>query len=159
MECFSNVFGHMPWSDPKSVFRVLLGTLGAKNAKEHSKALFGALRGKCPKSLEKHSVGHFQARAPEHSCKWRPGSQSKPTTEFAQPHFSRSNGGHPQREGTNLGVCLFLYGWDCPGVRLQIWVCLICVISPHSNGAVQIRVGLESIVSFLSIFCVIYHKE
>ena len=27
-------------------------------------------------------------------------------------------------------------------MRLQIWVCLICVISPHSNGAVQIRVGL-----------------
>ena len=24
--------------------------------------------------------------------------------EFAQPHLSRSNGAHPQREGTNLGV-------------------------------------------------------
>ena len=24
--------------------------------------------------------------------------------EFAQPRLSRSNGGHPQREGTNLGV-------------------------------------------------------
>ena len=24
--------------------------------------------------------------------------------EFAQPRSSRSNGGHPQREGTNLGV-------------------------------------------------------
>ena len=28
-------------------------------------------------------------------------------------------------------------------MRLQIWVWLVCVISPHSNGAVQIRVGLE----------------
>ena len=28
-------------------------------------------------------------------------------------------------------------------MRLQIWVCLICVKSPYSNGAVQIRVGLE----------------
>ena len=39
-----------------------------------------------------------------------------------------------------------VYGWSHPGVRPQIWVCLItliCVISPHSNGAVQIRVGLE----------------
>ena len=23
------------------------------------------------------------------------------------------------------------------------WVCLICAVSPHSNGAVQIRVGVE----------------
>ena len=29
---------------------------------------------------------------------------SKPTTEFAQPRLGGSNGGHPQREGTNLGV-------------------------------------------------------
>ena len=28
-------------------------------------------------------------------------------------------------------------------MRLQIWVCLICVFSPHLDGAVQIRVGLE----------------
>ena len=39
-------------------------------------------------------------------------------------------------------------GIPLAGVRLQIWVCLICVISvalisPYSNGAVQIRVGLE----------------
>ena len=31
-------------------------------------------------------------------------ASSKPTTEFAQPGLSKSNGGHPQREGTNLGV-------------------------------------------------------
>ena len=28
-------------------------------------------------------------------------------------------------------------------MQRQIWVCLICVIAPHSNGSVQIRVGLE----------------
>ena len=28
-------------------------------------------------------------------------------------------------------------------MTLQIWVCLICVISSYSNGAVQIRAGLE----------------
>ena len=28
-------------------------------------------------------------------------------------------------------------------VRLQICVCLIRLISPHSNGVVQIQVGLE----------------
>ena len=54
-------------------------------------------------------------------------ASSKPTTEFAQPRLSRSNGGPPQQEGAHLGVCLFLYGWSCPGVRLQIWVCLIYV--------------------------------
>ena len=30
-----------------------------------------------------------------------------------------------------------------PGARMQIWVCLICVIPTYSDGAVQIRVGLE----------------
>ena len=29
------------------------------------------------KALKKHSVGHFPGRAPGHSCKWRPGSQTK----------------------------------------------------------------------------------
>ena len=46
-------------------------------------------------------------------------------------------------ERVQIWVYLFLHGWYCPGVRLQIWACLICVISTHSNGAVQIRVGLE----------------
>ena len=39
------------------------------------KTLLGALRGNRAKSLKKHSVGHFQARGPRHSCKWRLGSQ------------------------------------------------------------------------------------
>ena len=62
--------------------------------------------------------------------------------EFAQPRLSRSNGGRPQREGIRLGM-LFLHCSSYPGVRLQIWVSLICVISPHSNGAARIRVGLK----------------
>ena len=40
-------------------------------------------------------------------------------------------------------MCLFPYGWYYLGVRLQIRVCLIRVISRYSNGAVQIWVGLE----------------
>ena len=39
--------------------------------------LFWALRASCQKALKKPSVGHFRARAPGHSCKWRPGSQPK----------------------------------------------------------------------------------
>ena len=45
-------------------------------------------------------------------------------------------------ERVQIWVCLFLYGWYDPGAMLQICVCLICVLSPCSNGAVQIRVGL-----------------
>ena len=53
------------------------GIFGPKKPQKATrKALFRALRGRCPKLLKKHSVGHFQARAPEHSCKWRPGSQT-----------------------------------------------------------------------------------
>ena len=69
---------------------------------------------------------------------------SKPTTEFAQLYLSRSKGGHPQREGTYLGV--FVPIWlvlpRCEATN-RFWVCLICVISPYSTGAVQDRVGLE----------------
>ena len=49
---------------PKSAFWVLFGTFWAKKkAKSTQKALFGALRGRCPKAL-KHSVGHSPARGP-----------------------------------------------------------------------------------------------
>ena len=55
---------------------MLLGDFQAqKRPKNTQKALFGALRGRCPKLPKKHSVGHFQAQAPEHACKWRAGSQ------------------------------------------------------------------------------------
>ena len=57
-ECFLSGFWHF-WAQ--------------ETPKSTQKALFGALRGRCPKSLKKHSVGHFQARG--HSCKWRQGSQ------------------------------------------------------------------------------------
>ena len=55
--------------------------------------------------------------------------QSPNPPEFAQPRLSRSNSSHPQREGTNLGVCLFLYGWYCPGARLQIRCGCVCSVS------------------------------
>ena len=38
-------------------------------------------------------------------CSSGKGDQRAPNPpEFAQPCLSRSNGGHPQREGTDLGV-------------------------------------------------------
>ena len=55
-ECFLSAFWHF---------------LAPKTAKNTRKALFGALRGRWPKLLKKHSMGHFQARAPEHSCRDR----------------------------------------------------------------------------------------
>ena len=71
-------------------------------------------------------------------------ASSKLTTEFAQPRLSRSSGGHPQREGTNLGVFGPCFDWYCPGVRLQIWVCLICVISPTQTELCKFGCGLGS---------------
>ena len=35
---------------------------------------------------------------------WPNSTSSKPRTEFAQPGLSRSNGSHPQRDGTHLDV-------------------------------------------------------
>ena len=55
------------------LFECFLALLGLKKRqKAVKKALRGALRARCPKTLKKHSV-----RAPERSCKWRPGSQHK----------------------------------------------------------------------------------
>ena len=62
--------------------------------------------------------------------------------EFAQPRLSRSNDSHPQREGINLGV--FISVWlVLPRYEATNLGVLICIISPYSNGAVQIQVGLE----------------
>ena len=59
-----------------------------------------------------------------------------------KPWLSRSNGGHPQREGTNLGV--FVPIWlvlpRCEATNLGVFD--LCHFA-YSNGAVQIRVGLE----------------
>ena len=49
----------------------------------------------------------------------------------------------PNKKGCKFGcVCSYTIG-HCPGVGVQIRVCLICVISTYSNGTVQIRVCLE----------------
>ena len=45
--------------------------------------------------------------------------------------------------GYKFGCVCSEIGWYYAGVTLQIWVCLICVILPYSNGAVQVQVGLE----------------
>ena len=74
------LLGPGPESAPRSAFWAILGTclgvpqrvlfecflafLGPKKTpKSTQKALFGALRGRCPKLPKKHSEGHFQARA------------------------------------------------------------------------------------------------
>ena len=100
-------------------------------------------------SLEGRQVKTKKRTIPRKSSllKWQPEvCQRAPNPpKFAQPRLSRSNGGHPQREGTILGV--FVPIWHNPSVRLQIWVCLIChfaLISPYSNGAVQIRLWVWS---------------
>ena len=62
-------------------------------------------------------------------------------------------------ERVQIWVCLFLCGWYYPGVRLQIWVCLICVISTYSNGAVQIRMGLELPLIFFRVFKPFFSSE
>ena len=66
----------------------------------------------------------------------------------AQPRLSRvKRPRRPQREGTNLGV--FVPIWlvlpRCEATNyLGVFVlCHFALISPYSNGAVQIRVGLE----------------
>ena len=64
---------------------------------------------------------------------------SKPS-RVAQPGLSRSNGSHPQQEGTNLGVPIWLV---LPRREATDRLCLICAISTYLNGAVQLRVGLE----------------
>ena len=51
-------------SAPKSFFECFWDSFGAKKTpKSTQKALFGALRARCPKTLKKQSVGHFPAQA------------------------------------------------------------------------------------------------
>ena len=59
-ECFLSAFGHVK---------------AQKTPTKHSKSTLRGTPRQVPKLPKKHSVGHFQARAPEHSCKWRQGSQ------------------------------------------------------------------------------------
>ena len=61
--------------------------------------------------------------------------------EFAQPRLSRSNGVHPQREGTNLGVFvpIWLVLRRCEATNLDVFD--LCHFA-RPNGAVQIRVCL-----------------
>ena len=72
-ECFLGTWLRVP---QRVLFECFLALFFApKTPKSTRKALFGALGARCPKTLKKHSGGHFRARAPEHSCKWRLGFQ------------------------------------------------------------------------------------
>ena len=47
--------------------------------------------------------------------------------------------------GGPIWVCLFLCGCYCPGVRLQVWVCLICVKRGFANsGGLGARCAIKS---------------
>ena len=59
-----------------SAFWRFLGPKSAQKAlKKHSKSTLWSTPRQVPEIAQKHSVGHFQARARGHSCKWRQGSQ------------------------------------------------------------------------------------
>ena len=71
-----------------------------------------------------------------------PTQQARNPPEFAEPRLSRSNGSHPQREGTNLGV--FVPIWLVLPRREATNLNLFDLChSTHSSRAVQIRVGLS----------------
>ena len=59
----------VPQRVPSECFLALFAPKGTQEA------LLAALRARCPEALKKHFMGHFPARAPGHSCKWRPESQ------------------------------------------------------------------------------------
>ena len=63
--------------------------------------------------------------------------------EFAQPCLSRSNGGHPQREGTNLGV--FVPIWSvlprCEATNLGVFDSVS--FRPTQTGLCKLGVCLE----------------
>ena len=80
-ECLLSVFGHLAESAPKSVLSAFWRSLAPKPPKSTQKALFVAFGPRCPKTLKKH----FPARAPEHSCKWRPGLQNLAIYRPCQP--------------------------------------------------------------------------
>ena len=111
--------------------------MGGKNPRQNSNRNLGVLRPNSTLqgfSLKVSMYVHYATAVLEHFRS----AISKPTTEFAQPLLSRVKWRSSQREGTNLGVFVPTTS-HYVGVRLQIWVCLICVISPFSNGAVQIH--------------------
>ena len=67
--CFLSNFGTFLRSAPQ---RVLRGV--------------GHFEVRSPKSLKKHPLGHFPARVPGHSCRWRPGSQVLTLTPSYEIH-------------------------------------------------------------------------
>ena len=92
--------------------------------------VWGSGRGKCEGNLSKKAIilGNSTTIKSGKFANFMVRNQRTPNPpEFAQPCLSMSNGGHPQREGTNLGV--FVPVWlVLPRCDVQICVCLICVI-------------------------------
>ena len=65
--CFWALASECPTESFLSVFWYLWGR-AKKDAKKHSKRTLWGTPSQVPKSTQKHSVGHFPARAPEHFC-------------------------------------------------------------------------------------------
>ena len=96
---------------------------------------FGALGARCPKTLKKHSGGHFPARAPEHSCKWRLGLQRCTTKS---PHTSLQTGwankSPSSRLRTEKAHKLFQHKLLPPTQNTPFWTPRKKVYVPHFLG-------------------------
>ena len=104
-----------------------------------------------------HSVPSLESPPPKRSLSFQPGALTLVPSKLAKfwlreplvyVNFCRSRG------GANLGLFVPVPGWHYPGVRLQIWVCLICVISTCSNRAVETRLWVWSSQEHPCIFVV-----
>ena len=118
---------------PTECFLIVFWRFWAQKApKNTQKALFGALRARCSKALKKQ----FPARAPGHSCKWRPGSQ-------------------PIRAHDPLRICEFL--------AKKTWPNSLWIVGPHGvlinlfRSAAEKRGLWEGVIQELlrrALFCV-----
>ena len=129
--------GPGPESAPRSAFWVFLGTwlpvpqrvllecflafLGLNNAKKHSRSTLWGTRSQVPNNTQKALRGHFPARAPEHSCKWRLGAQDN-----VGPRASYVNNPWDDQQGTKNQPKVFqteVFSWtSARHVRAKMFV-------------------------------------
>ena len=77
----------------------------------------------CPHHTVRHKMLHQQA-----SLKTKKSASSKRNHPNLESPVSVAQTAAILSERVDIQVRLFMYGWSYSGVRLQIWVCLICVI-------------------------------
>ena len=138
MPCFQekSVWTNVPESSskvaiPAAIYRSALGP-GPESAPRSAW---------CRKLLKKHCVGHFQARAPEHSCKWRPGSQVKSLSRdwYSSMGFLSFQDSLILAKKNDARKPLKIFFLACRSSRICILRCEIVVevysISPASRGS------------------------